>query len=484
MPQNDRARNRRNRPPPRRRPGKRKFPHTNLSNLLEPWLLAMSSDTGGWTRPVSWFSPASDAIARGAGTTSSTSARASHRRRQRSRGAEAAAHTTTKSRRGSIGETGTSYNNMDSEEDSELDDSSAAGRRQRDRRQQRPTPTLTVILMRLEASMTQYCSELSTPTAPNARKAARVLDIDTLGDAVDPLLEAEWARMVDPLTLLAGAEGWYGGLEHLQAQQQPQQKKASSPSASASTNEQAGSRRQRSRIKRGTMGATDMSSLRMNSGSTSAVREVEPTLFSAANGADTPAPSSSHDGDIIMPSSSSSSLSPEAERIRSIYCKVMKDILILKEILCDPIMAASKSENENKPSSSVQQHRQAAESLSKTLATLVELCSVRRSMIVIHSDIAALGSKLTHTCTTKDETTCNAPASSGGMAVASALHSSLLDLAHRCDEVCKTLPEDASTSTSTSTTSSATAPMVKSMRHEIAATRSALRVCAHLENLR
>lgn len=460
--------------------GPRKIPtQVNLPTcLLTSGCSTMSSDTGGWTRPVSWFSPASDVIARGTG--SSTSARASHRRRQRSRGAEAAAHIKSQ-RRGSIGDTGTS-NNMDSEEDSELDDSSAAGRRQRNRRQQqRPTPTLTVILMRLEASMAQYCSELSTPTAPNARKAARVLDIDTLGDAVDPLLEAEWARMVDPLTLLAGAEGWYGGLEHLQAQQQPQQKKASSPSASASTNEQAGSRRQRSRIKRGTMGATDVSSQPMNSDSTSAVREVEPALF---NGTDTPATSSSHDGDSIMPSSSSSSLSPEAERIRSIYCKVMKDILILKEILCDPIMAASKSENENEPSSSVQQHRQAAESLSKTLATLVELCSVRRSMIVIHSDIAALGSKLTHTCTTKDETTCNAPASSGGMAVASALHSSLLDLAHRCDEVCKTLPEDASTSTSTSTTSSATAPMVKSMRHEIAATRSALRVCAHLENLR
>lgn len=366
---------------------------------------------------------------------------------------------------------------------------SAAGRRQQNR-QQRPTPTLTVILMRLEASMTSYCSELSTPTAPNARRAARVLDIDNLGDAVDPILEVEWARMVDPLTLLAGAEGWYGGLEHL-AQQQQQQKASSS---SASTNEQAGSRRQRSRIKRGTMVATDGSPQRMNSGRTSA---VEPSQFSAPapNGADMTAPSSHND--VVIPPS----LSPEAERIRSIYGKVMKDLGILKEILCDPIMASSKSEDEH--SSSVpeglippvrpnadttddhqsfqmiqndksRQQQQAAESLSKTLATLVELCEIRRAMITIHCDIVALGS----ICTTTDEITFNAPASSGRMAVVSALNSSLLDLAHRCDEVRKTLPKDASMS------SSATAPMVESMRHEIAATKSALRMMAHLENLR
>ena len=367
---------------------------------------------------------------------------------------------------------------------------STTGRGQRNR-QQRPTPTLTVILMRLEASMTSYCSELSTPTAPNARRAARVLDIDNLGDAVDPILEAEWARMVDPLTLFAGAEGWYGGLEHL-AQQQQQQQKASS--SSASTNKEAGSRRQRSRIKRGTMIATDGSSQRMDSGITSA---AESSQFSAPNGPDMPAPSS-HDDDVIPPS-----LSPEAERIRSIYGKVMKDLGILKEILCDPIMASS--ESEDGPPSSVpeglipparpnadttddhqsfqmiqndksrqQQQRQAAESLSKTLATLVELCEIRRAIIAIHCDIVAIGS----ICTTSDEITFNAPASSGRMALVSALKSSLLDLAHRCDEVRKTLPKDASTP------SSATAPMVESMRHEIDATKSALRMMAHLENLR
>ena len=399
------------------------------------------------------------------------------------------------------------------DEDSELDNSGSAatkrsaarGRRHR----QRPAPTLTVILMRLEASMSSYCTALSKPSGPNARKAARVLDVDNLGvvGAADPILEAEWVRMIDPLTLLAGAEGWYGGLEHLAQQKQKQKPVA----PSASTNDKAAeSRRQRSRIKRGTMVATDGPSQRTATSSSTSATAAEVSFSGTNAGMPTP---STHDDDKNM----RSSLSPEAERIRSIYGKVMKDLGILREILCDPIVmakpAAGSGESETPQDSSMRteqplhasylippaqtsdlqassapgdasahssgsvagQQQQAAESLSNTLATLVELCKARREMIGIHSDIVALGSA--RTMPTKDETTGSTPASPGSTAV-EALHSSLLGLADRCCEIHKTLPEDASTS------SPATAPMVEAMRHEIAATKAALRMMAHLETCR
>ena len=404
------------------------------------------------------------------------------------------------------------YMHDDDDEDSELGNSGSATTRsaaRRRRHRQRPAPTLTVILMRLEASMSSYCTALSTPSGPNARKAARVLDVDNLGvvGAADPILEAEWVRMVDPLTLLAGAEGWYGGLEHLAQQKQKQKPVA----PSASTNDKAAeSRRQRSRIKRGTMMATDGSSQRTATSSSTSTTAAGVSFSGKNAGMPTP---STHDDDNNM----RSSLSPEAERIRSIYGKVMKDLGILREILCDPIVmakpAAGSGESET-PQDSMRsgqplhasylippaqtsdlqassapgdasahssgsvagQQQQAAESLSNTLATLVELCKARREMIGIHSDIVALGSA--RTMPTKDETTGSTPASPGSTAV-EALHSSLLGLASRCCEIHKILPEDASTSQSP-----ATAPMVEAMRHEIAATNSALRMMAHLETCR
>lgn len=404
------------------------------------------------------------------------------------------------------------YSMHDDEEDSDLygRPRSAAGRRQRSR-QQRPTPMLTVILMRLEASMTNYCHELSEPTASNARRAARVLDIDNLGTvAADPILEAEWIRMVDPLTLLAGAEGWYGGLEHLaqwqkqQSQQSQSQQKASAQSA-LTNDKTAGSRRQRSRIKRGTIMATDnMSSRRTNASSTSSA-EVS---FSGTN-TEMPTPPTHDDDDN---SNRPSFLSPEAERMRSIYGKVMTDLGILKEILCDPIVmtkpAVVSDESQSRKddmrteqpssylippaqmsdlessaprdayahSSAAGQQQQVAKSLSKTLVALAELCKVRREMIVIHSDIVALGSA--RSTPTKAETTGTTPISSGSMAVES-LHSSLLGLAHRCAEIIKALPKDVTTASS-----SATAPLVESMRREITATKAALRMMAHLETCR
>lgn len=361
--------------------------------------------------------------------------------------------------------------------------------------------------------MANYCRELSTPTAPNARRAARVLDIDNLGTAAaDAIFEAEWMRMVDPLTLLAGAEGWYGGLEHLaqwqkqrQKQQQSQQK-ASAPSALAN-DKTAGSRRQRSRIKRGTIMAADVSSHRTNTtNSSTSSAEVS---FSGTN-TDMTTPSTHDDDDN---SNRPSSLSPEAERMRSIYGKVMTDLAILKEILCDPIVMTkpavvsdeSKSRKDDimrtkQPSSylippaqmsdlessaprdasahssAAGQQQQVAESLSHSLVTLAELCKVRREMIAIHSDIVALGSA--RSTPTKAETTGTTTASSGSMAVES-LHSSLLDLARRCDEIVKALPTDATTPSS-----SATAPLVESMRREIIATKAALRMMAYLETCR
>ncbi len=345
----------------------------------------------------------------------------------------------------------------------------AASRNHHHHQQQRPPPTLTVILMRLEASIASYCSALSTPTGPNARKAARILEgslyhaggsqsaadvtvpprqqqqssspLSSIGTwakrkipphrsgrssvspssfpsgnlsvgavvpwrGSDPALEAEWQQMVDPLTLLAGAEGWYGGLEHLAV-----------------------------------------------------------SFVSSSDGSKSKA----------VPASSDAT-SSSRERIRGIYGKVTKDLTILKEILCDPMIVAAPSfgseisdQGRSDPSQPKSGHanatpERAAESLAEALTTLAKLCHVRQQMIAIHSDMIALGSS---------------PKEAEGNAQPAGVAASqlcLLGLADRCEEVLMELPKDCA--------SSAAAPMVEAMRHEVAATKAALRMMAHLETCR
>jgi hypothetical protein len=223
--------------------------------------------------------------------------------------------------------------------------------------------------------------------------------------------------MVDPLTLLAGAEGWYGGLEHLAV-----------------------------------------------------------SFVSSSDGSKSKA----------VPASSDAT-SSSRERIRGIYGKVTKDLTILKEILCDPMIVAAPSfgseisdHGRSDPSPPKSGHasgdddgqkhtgnatpERAAESLAEALTTLAKLCHVRQQMIAIHSDMIALGSS---------------PKEAEGNAQPAGVAASqlcLLGLADRCEEVLMELPKDCA--------SSAAAPMVEAMRHEVAATKAALRMMAHLETCR
>ena len=104
---------------------------------------------------------------------------------------------------------------------------------------------------------------------------------------------------------------------------------------------------------------------------------------------------------------SSDATSSSRERIRGIYGKVTKDLRILKEILCDPMIVAAPSfGSEISPPKSGhtsgdddgQKHtgnatpERAAESLAEALTTLAKLCHMRQKMIAIHSDMVALGS--------------------------------------------------------------------------------------------
>lgn len=364
----------------------------------------------------------------------------------------------------------------------------AASRKQQ---QQQPPPILTVILMRLETSIASYCSALSTPTGPNARKAARILEgslyphaggsqsatdatttrsltvppqqqpssplsnigtwarrkippqhqhnrsgrsgvspssfpsgnlsASSVGAVVpwrgsDPALEAEWQQMVDPLTLLAGAEGWYGGLEHLAV-----------------------------------------------------------SFVSSSDGSKSKAVPASSDGK-----------ASSRERIRGIYGKITKDLIILKEILCDPMIrplsfgseisdptqdfvksppksghvGARGDDDRQKHTGNATPERATAESLAEALTTLAKLCHVRQKMIAIHSDMIS-------------------PKEAEGNAQPTGVAASqlcLLGLADRCEEVLIELPKDCA--------SSAAAPMVEAMRHEVAATKAALRMMAHLETCR
>lgn len=226
--------------------------------------------------------------------------------------------------------------------------------------------------------------------------------------------------MVDPLTLLAGAEGWYGGLEHLAV-----------------------------------------------------------SFVSSSDGSKSKAVPASSDGK-----------ASSRERIRGIYGKITKDLIILKEILCDPMIGtpsfgseisdptqdfvksppksgnvgARGDDDRQKRTGNATPERATAESLAEALTTLAKLCHVRQKMIVIHSDMIALGSS---------------PKEAGGNAQPAGVAASqlcLLGLADRCEEVLIELPKDCA--------SSAAAPMVEAMRHEVAATKAALRMMAHLETCR
>lgn len=209
--------------------------------------------------------------------------------------------------------------------------------------------------------------------------------------------------MVDPLTLLAGAEGWYGGLEHLAV-----------------------------------------------------------SFVSSSDGSKSKAVPASSDGK-----------ASSRERIRGIYGKITKDLVILKEILCDPMIVTAPSlgssghvgargdDDRQKHTGNATPERATAESLAEALTTLAKLCHVRQKMIVIHSDMIALGSS---------------PKEAEGSAQPAGVAASqlcLLGLADRCEEVLIELPKDCA--------SSAAAPMVEAMRHEVAATKAALRMMAHLE---
>ena len=228
--------------------------------------------------------------------------------------------------------------------------------------------------------------------------------------------------MVDPLTLLAGAEGWYGGLEHLAV-----------------------------------------------------------SFVSSSDGSKSKAVPASSDGK-----------ASSRERIRGIYGKITKDLIILKEILCDPMIRAAApsfgseisdptqdfvksppksglvgargDDDRQKHTGNATPERATAESLAEALTTLAKLCHVRQKMIVIHSDMIALGSS-------PKEAEDNAQPA--GVAASQLC---LLGLADRCEEVLIELPKDCA--------SSAAAPMVKAMRHEVAATKAALRMMAHLETCR
>ena len=203
--------------------------------------------------------------------------------------------------------------------------------------------------------------------------------------------------MVDPLTLLAGAEGWYGGLEHLAV-----------------------------------------------------------SFVSSSDGSKSKAVPASSDGK-----------ASSRERIRGIYGKITKDLVILKEILCDPMIGhvgARGDDDRQKRTGNATPERATAESLAEALTTLAKLCHVRQKMIVIHSDMIALGSS---------------PKEAEGSAQPAGVAASqlcLLGLADRCEEVLIELPKDCA--------SSAAAPMVEAMRHEVAATKAALRMMAHLETCR
>jgi len=280
--------------------------------------------------------------------------------------------------------------------------------------------------------------------------------------------------MVDPLTLLAGAESWYGGLEHLAVPIVSSSDGDKGKAAPASSDGKASVRR-RSRIKRGTMTPETWE--------TSGRQNTSGPLFSAAT---VPSPPS-------QPHENTPSLSPEAERMRSIYGKVMSDLIILKEILCDPMTMAAPSvaseipeHGRSDPSSLIPPAQdllksqpkaghatgdeaqaqtdkatpqRAAESLAEALTALAKLCHVRQNMIAMHSDMVAL----------------SAPKEEGNASAAGVVASQicLLGLADRCEEVLTALPKDCA--------SSATAPMVEATRHEIAATKAALRMMAHLE---
>lgn len=428
----------------------------------------------------------------------------------------------------------------------------------------RSPPTLTVILSRLEACLPTYCEELSTPTVPNMGSAARVLedslyppeaapptnsadsqppvgsvessprncaDADETTEAQapsstspssplsnlglwakkkipsklssmtaspylsgadlgrggdDPALEAEWNRMVNPLMMLAGAEGLYGALMHLVPAG------TSTPNAAAASNSpskigKAAATRKRSRIKREGMRKHDESL------STEPKATVQSTMLSSP-----PRPT----------------LSPGAEKIWSMYGKIKDDLIIVKELLCDPLLGSSlpqaplltpagssahggevkpqpmllippshtlQTVSDEKEEGQQQQQPQtkseplrAAESLAQSISVLTALCHARRDLICIHADLVLLGDD-------------------DGTAIDEETRPHVFGLADRCDAILNSLPEGKRDGGKDSIKSDADGdgnnsgpvrPMIESMRHEVKATASALRAMGYLENCR
>lgn len=313
----------------------------------------------------------------------------------------------------------------------------------------------------------------------------------------DPALEAEWNRMVNPLTLLAGAEGLYGGLEHVaNISGTPMAEGTSHAVAAAATSSppsktNKAATRKRSRIKRGTMRKDDSS------------LSPEPK----ARGESAAAPPSLSESPPPLP--------PGAEKLWAMYGKVKKDLIIVKEILCDPILGGSSipqapvmassgaagqggevqkpmllippvqhlQEAEDKakeqPSAPQEQQQQsksepqkAAESLAHSISILTKLCDARRGMISVHSDLVLFGDDNDDGATDDDNSS----------------RPTVFSLASRCDVILNSMPKGKQSGGkdvgNADGAFDATEPMIEAMRHEIKATAAALRAMGHLKTCR